>query len=487
MAMDGVEGEARAGWSYERILSLFYPGTSTSHSYGAIRVGLAEGGAQHVTLPSGGSVAGIGVRPGGGVTVRPAKGGRLALRFDVVQVERTPASAPKQTPKPTPTPKPKKDAVLAPIQLTPPPVPPVGGAPTPRPRPTPRPTPTGVPPALTGATVFAPSPVVVSPQGFLAVVRLDATGRRYRGTLEMRRSKGGVTAVNRVGLEDYVAGIAEEKGAGWPLEGMKTLAVAARTLAVATTTWLGSHHADGYDICATDSCQVYLGYDGEESTMRAAANATAGEIRTYNGEPILAMYHGNGGGQTQSYADVSDGKSSAYPYLASVKYPYADPWKWRLDTSLHEIADALQKDGVTNLPTPLRYVIVLKRGETPRVKRVGLFSNSKKGIAVTGLGFAHALKLPSNWFSVHLPHRVPKGLDAAFIGTIDGGPSDTPLSPHHSDPWVLRILAAALVLAASATSWGVTGSPARIGRRLRGLVRLPKRVAARPAADASPS
>src|SRR5437660_11421026 len=102
MAMDGVEGEARAGWSHDRILSLFYPGTSSAHSYGTIRVGLAEGGSQHVSLPSGGTVAGIAVQPGSGVTVRPASGGKLALRFDVVRI------APKASPAPKPTPTPTK-------------------------------------------------------------------------------------------------------------------------------------------------------------------------------------------------------------------------------------------------------------------------------------------------------------------------------------------------------------------------------------------
>src|SRR5437879_7349789 len=56
MAMDGVEGQARAGWSYDRILSLFYPGTSVAHSSGTIRVWIAEGGAERVTLPTGGTL-----------------------------------------------------------------------------------------------------------------------------------------------------------------------------------------------------------------------------------------------------------------------------------------------------------------------------------------------------------------------------------------------------------------------------------------------
>jgi hypothetical protein len=169
-----------------------------------------------------------------------------------------------------------------------------------------------------------------------------------------------------------------------------------------------------------------------------------------------------------------------------VTYPYADPWNWRVDTTLHDIADLLTKDGVGNLPTPLKFVVVLKRGGTPRVKRVGLFGNSTHGIAVTGLGFAHALGLPSNWFYVHLPHRVPKGLEAAFIGNIDAGPPDAPLVPHHADPWALRILAAALAAAAALTNWGVRGRAVDAWKRLRRRIRMPRRVATRPAAEASP-
>ena len=484
--MDGVQGEAHAGWSYSRILTLFYPGTSASHSYGTIRIGLAEGGAQHITLPSGGSVAGMRVAPGGGFTVLGAAGDKLAVRPDVSRTTPKSVAAKQSSPAPSPSPTPRRATLNAPpIQISPPSAPPVASPPPRKPHPTPTPTPGTSSPLPAGAAIIVRSPVLVVPQGSPAIAGLDATGRRYRGTLELRRTAAGVLAVNRVGLEDYVAGIAEAKGAGWPLEAMKSLAVAARTLGVATMTWLDTHHADGYDICPTDSCQVYLGYDGEEAIMREAAAATAGEIRTYNGSAILAMYHGNGGGQTQSYKDVTDGKSDAYPYLTSVKYPYADPWKWRLDTTLHDVADALSKDGVTNLPSPLKYVIVLKRGETPRVKRVGLFASSARGIAVTGLGFAHALHLPSNWFTVHLPHRPPKGLDAAFVGNIDGGPSDVPFVPHHDTPWTLRLIAGALAVAAAATNWSRSTAAVSAWRRLRGRLRLPRRVSTRPAADAS--
>jgi stage II sporulation protein D len=328
--------------------------------------------------------------------------------------------------------------------------------------------------------VNVPSPLIVAPQGTPAITTVVTTGRRYRGTIELRRTASGVRVINHVSLEDYVAGIAEEKGAGWPLEGMKALAVAARTLGAATMTWLGAHHADGYDICPTDNCQVYLGYDGEEAIMREAVDETAGEIRMYNGSPILAMYHGNGGGQTQSYKDLTNDAGDPYPYLVSVKYPFADPWHWTVKTTLHDVADALSKDGVTIVPSPLKYVIVLKRGETPRVKRVGLFDDTPKGIALNGAAFAHALGLPSNWFYVHLPHKPPRSYDAAFIGQIDTGPPDLPVPAQRAEPWALRLLAGALAAAAALSGWTANGGPATAWKRARRVARIPRRLSAAP-------
>ena len=206
------------------------------------------------------------------------------------------------------------------------------------------------------------------------------------------------------------------------------------------------------------------------------------------------MYHGNGGGQTASYKDLSeDGAGDGYPYLASVKYPYADPWQWKKETTLHEIADALRAEH-GNIPSPLKYVIVLKRGETPRVKRVGLFGESRRGVAVNGAGFARALDLPSPWFYVHLPRRPPRNLEAPFLSLSDssGGISGPPRAPQF--PWPLAVLAGALAAFAALSNWTANGGAAWAGSAVRSLrarlpherLRRPSRVT-QPAADASPS
>jgi SpoIID/LytB domain protein len=505
MAMDGVEGQARAGWSHERILSLFYPGTYAGRAYGTIRVGIADGATQRVTLPAGGTVTnaspgsratnGFPVRltPGGSVVVTPVSG-RLAVRVTELPVAAKPTAKAKATPKPTA--RAKLAGAGGVVVPTPPPIP----TPTPKPvHPTPTPAPTST--AFPGGveSLLASGSVWVVPSGTPALTSVDAAGgHRYRGLIQFRPSVAGVRVVNHVSLDDYLSGIAEEKGQGWPDEAMKALAVAARTLGVATMTWLDTHHTDGYDICPTGECQLYLGYDYEEPSMRSAALETSGEIRMYGSRAIMAMYHGNGGGQTESYKALSNSTDDSYPYLRSIKYPYADPWHWHIVTSLTAIEDAFTKDK-TGIPSPLKYVVVLKRGESPRVTRVGLFGSGTKGVALNGFAFSRSLGLPSAWFYVHLPHKPPRSIKAAFLNNIDNGEAGpTPTSAHLA--WPLVLLAGALAAAAAAGNWAATGgggalmawkrrrrdarasSPREASTRAR---RSRARVAGTPAADAS--
>jgi stage II sporulation protein D len=246
--------------------------------------------------------------------------------------------------------------------------------------------------------------------------------------MEVRRiAPAAIRVVNHVDLETYVAGIAEEKGQGWPLEGLKTLAVAARTLGAATMTWYGKHQAEGFDICPSANCQVYLGYDGEEPALRRAVAETAGQIRTYNGRPIMAMYHGNGGGQTETYARVADGGGTPHPYLKSVRYPYADPSTWERPTTLREVAGALRAQGV-QVPNPLQLVEVAERGDSPRVLRLRLAGGRDQESIVRGTTFKTALGLRSTWFDID----VPAAVTPATVGSLAAVSAPATLAPRHA-------------------------------------------------------
>jgi SpoIID/LytB domain protein len=416
LAMDGVEGEADHGWNHDKILSLFYPGTTSSHFGGTIRVWLAEGGTQGVTLPNGGIVldgpAGrvlATLAPGGRVRVAES-GGTLHLATTGAAAStppRTIADVPAQSPPPQAgpslTPAPSK-APSTPFPTILPTAAPIG-----HPAPTATPRKTATPPKpTTMPAIVAKGSVYVIPRGNPALTRVDTTGRSYRGTIELRRAgSGSVRVINHVDLETYVNGIAEEKGAGWPPEAMKVLAIAARSLAASTMTWYTTHHGEGYDICNSDKCQVYLGYDGEAYDMHAAAAATSGVIRTYGGSPILAMYHGNGGGQTETYGPQ-------YPYLRSVKYPFADPFHWHVDTSFSQVEAQLKAKNIT-VPDPLQLLKVLKRGDSPRVESLELAGGRDDSQTMRGTDFATALALPSTWFYFSSKPLPPGKVSAATI------------------------------------------------------------------------
>jgi peptidoglycan hydrolase-like amidase len=145
-------------------------------------------------------------------------------------------------------------------------------------------------------------------------VRVGA--KSVRGELELRPSAGGVIVVNVVNLEQYLRGVvpAEMGPRSFPLlEALKAQAVAARTYAVAH---LGDHAAEGYDLCDSTACQVYEGAGAEQPLSDRAVLETAGEVVTYQGKPIDAMYHSTCAGHTEDGAAVFPQRAA--PYLKGV-------------------------------------------------------------------------------------------------------------------------------------------------------------------------
>ena len=131
---------------------------------------------------------------------------------------------------------------------------------------------------------------------------LALDGRRYRGALELRHRGAGLTAVNIVPVDDYLLSVVpEEMPTDWPAEALKAQSVAARSFALKSR---GRHAAEGYDLCTTTHCQLYKGIASEKTASTAAVRATRGEVLTYGGQPIEALFHTDSGGMTESSEDV---------------------------------------------------------------------------------------------------------------------------------------------------------------------------------------
>src|SRR6266567_1720117 len=135
----------------------------------------------------------------------------------------------------------------------------------------------------------------------------------YRGRIEVfANTRGALTVVNVIGLEDYVKGVIpnELSAGGYPLiEAHKAQAIAARTYALRNR---GQFISQGFDLLPTTRSQVYRGLTSENALSSRAVDQTRGIGATYHGEPVNALYTSTCGGRTE---DVENIFNQAVPYL----------------------------------------------------------------------------------------------------------------------------------------------------------------------------
>jgi stage II sporulation protein D len=163
-----------------------------------------------------------------------------------------------------------------------------------------------------GVRAEAPVLVVSAEEG---TVRLN--GREYRGHAVLRRDAKGVTAVNVVGIEDYLGGVVgAELGTkdARDEQALRAQAIVARTFALKN---LGRWNADGFDLYAGVADQVYAGVAAEAEPVGRAVRSTRGEVVTYQGGLIDAFFSSTCGGRTAQGTEVF--RNAVRPYLRSIE------------------------------------------------------------------------------------------------------------------------------------------------------------------------
>jgi stage II sporulation protein D len=162
-----------------------------------------------------------------------------------------------------------------------------------------------------GRLFSSSAPVTFASDSETTPVRFN--DRPYRGRIEVfTNTRGALTVVNVLGLEDYVKGVVpnELSAGGFPLlEAHKAQAIAARTYALRNR---GQFMSQGFDLLPTTRSQVYRGLVSENSLSSRAVDETRGMIATYNGEPINALYTSTCGGRTEDAENIFN---DAVPYL----------------------------------------------------------------------------------------------------------------------------------------------------------------------------
>jgi len=144
-----------------------------------------------------------------------------------------------------------------------------------------------------------------------------AAGRRYRGRVNVVRDPSGLTLLNRVPVESYLAGVlAGEIGIRRNDEEQALLAqaVVSRSFALKNR---GRWEAFGFDAWADVRDQVYSGVAGETPEVWGAVRRTGGQVLEYDGAIIEAYFHSTCGGRT---AAVEEAFKTAQdrPYLRPV-------------------------------------------------------------------------------------------------------------------------------------------------------------------------
>lgn len=225
-------------------------------------------------------------------------------------------------------------------------------------------------------------------------LRSDGTGpvtlhvgndrRSYRGSLLLTSASNSLQIINTVDLEEYVAAVVATEYSLDDLEGTKAMAVVARTYAVRGMGDPRSAWAHDDD----EGSQVYRGSGAVTQVARFAAEETRGEILTWHGEPIEAVYSSSSGGHTASNEDVWN--SSPVPYLRGRKDPWDreaphHEWSWSVER------EALDRVIENRFDVRPRSIDVRDRSRDGRAARIRIDARRGDDVNVPGGTFRSAV------------------------------------------------------------------------------------------------
>ncbi len=131
-----------------------------------------------------------------------------------------------------------------------------------------------------------PSEQAENIDGFAGKVFIN--GKFHTGSIEVIQDRAGLYVVKKLPLEEYIEGvIVSETNKDWELEALKAKAVISRTNA---TLYRTNNSGAKYHLASTLPHLLYRGGNADPLVSRAV-KATKGEILTYNGLLIKALFY----------------------------------------------------------------------------------------------------------------------------------------------------------------------------------------------------
>ena len=205
--------------------------------------------------------------------------------------------------------------------------------------------------------------------------------------LELRAEQKKLNVFLTLPLEDYVvAALAGESGNFQHEESRKAMAVAVRTYAAH---FRQRHGSEGFDFCDSTHCQT-LNFKGIGPQVRAAVDATRGELLWYQGSPATTFYHQNCGGTLASAQEAWPDMRA--PYLKQQADPYCvrgAPLLWKAQLDRKKLENALRAQGLV-VPAAWDKLEITKRAPSGRVLKLSFHApgDSPQLISASSLRFA---------------------------------------------------------------------------------------------------
>ncbi len=228
--------------------------------------------------------------------------------------------------------------------------------------------------------------------------------RSYRNQIEITATEKGLKVVNILPLDQYLYGVLpNEIYPSWPTEAIKASAVASRSFTLSSIA--GKHGNDGFDVCTSTHCQVYKGMGTEQPSTNKAIDETSGQVLTYGGKVISAMFSADNGGYCESTENIW---TSALPYLKSKPDPYTQPTEWTVTYTAQELEKKLEGKGVGKV----KEIVIEERAESGRVIKLTVVGETGS-YTVTKTSVRSFFSLKSGMFDVEVSYTERPAAEGA--------------------------------------------------------------------------
>ncbi|MFN5911638.1 MAG: SpoIID/LytB domain-containing protein [Bacteroidota bacterium] len=151
--------------------------------------------------------------------------------------------------------------------------------------------------------------------------------RKYEDDFEVTATEKGLTVINLVDMDNYLAGVVESEGGGGKhLEYYKVQAVMSRTYAFK---YSSKHKSEGFDLCDRVHCQAYHNMLRFTPLIDSAVRLTRHIVLCHKEDELTDSYfHANCGGQTCEPQYIWNGKVEYLKTFKDTFCIYTKQAKW---------------------------------------------------------------------------------------------------------------------------------------------------------------